>query len=113
MENQSFAVPIIDGKLCAHFGHCESFAIIAVENNQIVSENFVTPPAHQPGNYPRFLAEEGVNTIITGGMGRKAQDLFLQNNIEVFMGVNSEEPKKLVEYYLNNRLITGENQCDH
>ena len=113
MESHSFAVPKIDGKLCSHFGHCESFAIVAVENNKIISETFVTPPAHHPGSYPNFLAEMGVNTIISGGMGPKAQDIFARNNIEVYLGVNSEGPKKLVEDYLDSKLIAGENQCDH
>jgi len=113
MVNQSFAVPTIDGKLCAHFGHCENFAIVAVENDKIISETFVAPPVHQPGTYPNFLAEMGVNTIITGGMGPKAQDIFTQNNIEVYLGVELKEPKELVKDYLDSKLISGENQCDH
>jgi predicted Fe-Mo cluster-binding NifX family protein len=113
MVNQSFAVPTIAGKLCAHFGHCESFAIVAVENSKIISESFVAPPAHHPGSYPNFLAELGVNTIITGGMGPKAQDIFTENNIEVYLGVQLKEPKKLVQDYLDTNLIHGENQCDH
>ena len=46
-------------------------------------------------------------------MGQRAQDLFTQNNIEVFMGVNSEEPSQLVEYYLKNELKNGDNLCGH
>ena len=33
-------------------------------------------------------------------------------NIEVYMGVNSDSPSKLVENYMNNQLSTGENLCD-
>jgi len=54
---------------------------------------FYTPPVHQPGTYPHFLEEKGVSTTISGGMGQKAQDIFVQNNIEVFKGVNSEDPE--------------------
>ena len=46
-------------------------------------------------------------------MGQKAQDLFAQNNIEVYMGVASGSPKELVEDYLNKQLKTGQNLCDH
>jgi len=113
MSSRLFAVPTIDQKLCAHFGHCEKFAIVTVEDDKIISENFVSPPVHQPGTYPRFLAGIGVNTIIAGGMGQKALDMFAQNNIEVFMGVNSDEPQKLVVNYLDDQLRTGENLCDH
>jgi predicted Fe-Mo cluster-binding NifX family protein len=113
MPKKLFAVPTVAGKLCSHFGHCEKFAIIEVEDDSIVKEDYVTPPAHEPGSFPRFLAESGVSTIISGGMGQRAQSLFAQNNIEVFMGVGSDEPKKLVQDYLNNALETGENPCDH
>jgi predicted Fe-Mo cluster-binding NifX family protein len=113
MSKKMFAIPTISGKLCAHFGHCEKFALVEVEESKIVRESFVSPPLHEPGSYPRFLADAGVSTIISGGMGQKAQDLFAQNSIEVFMGVGSEEPQKLVQHYLNNQLQVGENLCDH
>lgn len=108
-----FAVPTYNGQLTPHFGHCEKFAIIETEDNKVIKEEFVTPPFHQPGVYPRYLAEVGVKVIIAGGMGQRAQDLFAQNGIEVYMGVDSEKPVKLVENYLNGELKTGENLCDH
>ena len=107
-----FAIPTIDGKLCAHFGRCESFAIVEIEDDKIINEIFVSPPAHEPGSYPRFLADKGVSTIISGGMGIKAQQLFTENNIEIYMGINSDSPKKLVENYMNNQLTSGDNLCD-
>jgi len=107
-----FAVPTINWQLCSHFGRCDSFSIIETEDNQILSEKNLTPPAHEPGSFPRFLASLGVNTIIAGGMGMNAQQLFTQNNIEVCMGVDEDSPKKLVESYLNKILLTGQNQCD-
>ena len=107
-----FAVPTMNKKLTAHFGHCQSFAVLKVENNIIVNEDYLEPPEHQPGSYPAFLAGEGVNTIISGGMGVMAQNLFKENNIEVFMGLDSEDPLKLVELYLQDKLVNGDNLCD-
>lgn len=108
-----FAVPTIGKQLCAHFGHCEEFAIVETEDQKIVNVEYHAPPIHQPGTYPRFLADKGVSTIISGGMGMKAQEIFAQNNIEVFMGINSENPEQLVEQYLRDQLVSGENLCDH
>lgn len=107
------AVPTENGKLSAHFGHCETFTLIETEDNVIVNETTVDPPAHQPGVYPRFLAEQGVNVIIAGGMGMHAQQLFAENEIEVCIGVQSESPRLLVTDYLNQQLSTGQNLCDH
>ena len=114
MKNRKkFAIPTVDELLTPHFGHCEKFAIVETENGSILSVDYFTPPVHQPGAYPRFLADQGVSVIISGGMGFKAQDLFAQNNIEVCLGVPSSSPKYLVEQYLKNQLQTGENLCDH
>jgi predicted Fe-Mo cluster-binding NifX family protein len=108
-----FAVPTENKKLCAHFGHCEKFAIVETFEDKIVKEEYVEPPEHQPGTFPKFLSDMGVNTIIAGGMGQRAQDLFAMNSIEVYMGVNSEDPSKLVLSYLSDQLETGDNQCRH
>ncbi|MCA1756741.1 MAG: ATPase [Bacteroidales bacterium] len=112
-KRHRFAIPTNGGILTAHFGHCEKFAIVDVEDGEVVSSEMVTPPVHQPGVYPAFLAGEGVSVIIAGGMGQKAQDLFAQNNIKVCMGVDGGDPAGLVKAYLKNELVTGDNLCDH
>jgi predicted Fe-Mo cluster-binding NifX family protein len=108
-----FAIPTVNGELTAHFGHCEQFAIVETEDNKIGEVTFVTPPVHQPGIYPQFLSNYGVHVIIAGGIGMKAQNLFNQYNIEVYIGVDFGSPEKLVEDFLNNQLQTGQNLCDH
>jgi len=107
------AIPTLNNQLTAHFGHCERFAIVHVEDNKVVKEHYINPPVHQPGVYPRFLASLGVDVIIAGGMGQRAIELFHQNDIKVFMGVQVGTPTKLVEDYLNQKLQTGQNLCDH
>jgi predicted Fe-Mo cluster-binding NifX family protein len=108
-----FAVPTVNEKLSAHFGHCEKFVIIETEDKKVTNENYVTTPVHQPGVYPQFLAQQGVSTIISGGMGQRAQNLFAKNKIEVCVGVGSDSPQILVEKYLSDELKTGQNLCDH
>jgi len=97
MLKKLFAVPTVNERLCTHFGHCKQFAVIETQNNSITNINYLQPPAHEPGTYPRFLAEKGVSTIISRGMGTKAQEIFAENNIEVFIGINTDEPKALIE----------------
>lgn len=108
-----FAVPTVNGKSCQHFGHCEKFAVIEVEDNKIVSDGFIDPPPHEPGVFPGFLASQGVTIVIAGGMGSRAQNLFAQNNIKVVIGVGEDDPKALVEKYLNEELQSGDNLCSH
>ena len=108
-----FAVPVIDGKLCEHFGHCNQFAVVQTEGQRVIKVEYLSPPVHQPGTYPKFLAEKGVKTIIAGGLGMKAKQIFEQHNIEVIMGVQADKPEVLVESYLQHQLVSGENLCDH
>jgi len=108
-----FAIPTLNNQLAKHFGHCESFAFVIIEDDKVINEEFITPPVHQPGVYPRFLADHGIDVMIAGGMGQSALDLFEQNNIKVHMGVKEGSPRMLVEDYLEHSLHTGVNLCDH
>ena len=107
------AVPITSGRVSDHFGHCEEFALFDAPGNQIKNVQYVTPPAHEPGVFPKWLKEQGADVVITGGMGRRAQDLFAQQGIQVVSGVSASEPKELVEQYCNGTLTSGENRCSH
>jgi len=102
-----FAIPLAEGKLTAHFGHCQEFALVDVEDNKIKN----TP--HEPGVLPRWLHQQGADIIIAGGMGARAMDLFAQNGIKVLTGAPSLAPEELVQQYLDNSLQTGANVCDH
>jgi predicted Fe-Mo cluster-binding NifX family protein len=108
-----FAIPIAEGKLTAHFGHCQEFALIDVENNKIKKKETRVPPPHEPGVLPRWLGEIGADVIIAGGMGQRAIGLFQENNIKVITGAPVLEPESLVTSYLTGTLVTGANVCDH
>ena len=60
--NKKIAIPTEGGKLCAHFGHCESFYMATIQEGLIVEETMVTPPAHEPGLYPAWVGQQGVGT---------------------------------------------------
>lgn len=107
------AVPVAGGILCNHFGHCEQFALLEVEGGEIRSTEFHTPPPHEPGVLPRWLADLGVNLIIAGGMGQRALGLFADKGITVITGAPNQEPETLVKNYLAGDLVTGPNVCDH
>jgi len=112
--SMKFAIPTYQGKLCAHFGHCEAFALIDTDSEgKVVNENYVTPPPHEPGLLPPWLAQQGVNCIIAGGMGSRAQQLFAQQGVKVVTGAQGEDPREVVEQYLKGMLQTGANTCDH
>ncbi|MFH1709259.1 MAG: iron-sulfur cluster carrier protein MrpORP [Planctomycetota bacterium] len=109
------ALPVTDGKLCMHFGHCDKFVLIDVDpkTKKTVKKSEVDAPEHQPGLLPPWLAERGVNVVIAGGMGGRAQGLFAEAGIKVVVGAPAETPEKLVGAYLAGTLVSGTNVCDH
>lgn len=109
------AIPLADGKLSMHFGHCERFALIDVDpaTKSIQASEELAAPKHEPGLLPRWLAEHCAQVIIAGGMGSRAQQLFAQNGIQVVVGAPAEAPEALVAAYLGGTLSAGENVCDH
>lgn len=109
------AIPVMDGRLCMHFGHCEQFALLDVDEatKKVTGKRMMTPPPHEPGVLPRWLHEQGATVIIAGGMGQRAQSLFAENGIKVVVGAPAEAPEELVSQYLAGTLVSGANACDH
>ena len=107
------AIPVAGGRLSGHFGHCEQFTFFDTQDNQIKNIQHLSAPPHEPGAFPKWLKAQGVNTIITGGMGQRAQSLFAEKNIQVVCGASSSDPKEIVRDFLQGRLETGDNVCDH
>jgi predicted Fe-Mo cluster-binding NifX family protein len=113
MKTMKIAIPTADGVLCPHFGHCERFIMLTAEDGNIVSNVSLDPPPHEPGVLPRWLAQQGANVVIAGGMGMRAQELFRMQGITVVVGAPSFEPEALVRQFLDGSLQNGENLCDH
>ena len=110
-----YAIPVSGGMVSPHFGHCEHFALIDVDEDrkEIIRKELVPSPGHQPGLLPEWLAEQGVSFVIAGGMGSRAQSLFQQNRIGVIIGAMEGDPEEIVLDYLRGKLATGDNICDH
>jgi predicted Fe-Mo cluster-binding NifX family protein len=109
------AIPLANGKLAMHFGHCERFALVDVNaaEKKIISREDIEAPPHQPGLLPPWLAERGATVIIAGGMGQRAQGLSAEQGIQVVVGAAAGTPKRLVSDYLAGTLQVGANVCDH
>ncbi|MEF2145758.1 MAG: iron-sulfur cluster carrier protein MrpORP [Desulfovibrionaceae bacterium] len=109
------ALPVAEGKLCQHFGHCQHFAVYDVdtEAKNVVATTMETPPPHEPGLLPKWVAGLKVNLVLAGGMGAKAQSLLKDEGVQVIVGAPSAEPETVLKQWLDGCLTTGANTCDH
>ena len=106
-------IPTAEGKLCGHFGHCESFtyAEINPETGEILSIEEKVPEEGISCQSAYWISEQGVSKILAGGMGGRPLMIFAQNGVEVVAGCPELPIKEVLENYLSHTLVTGENAC--
>lgn len=104
------AVAAMGTSVAGHFGHCENFILFDTAEGKIISEQSIPNPGHRPGFLPNFLADNGAEVIISGGMGGGAVDIFNQRGIEVVVGVEGEA-RTAVEAYLAGELHSTSSIC--
>jgi predicted Fe-Mo cluster-binding NifX family protein len=62
---------------------------------------------------PAWLADQGANLILAGGMGSRALQAFAAHGVGTFVGVPQQGPEALAEAYLAGEIAPGDNLCDH
>ncbi|MDM8534198.1 NifB/NifX family molybdenum-iron cluster-binding protein [Clostridiaceae bacterium HSG29] len=105
------AIATVSNQVSGHFGHCDGFTVYTINDNKVISKEFLQSPTHQTGVLPKFLADNDVNSIVAGGMGKRAQDIFNSFNIDVIVGV-SGDIDQVVETYLKSELKSTNSICD-
>jgi predicted Fe-Mo cluster-binding NifX family protein len=106
------AIATEQGYVSAHFGRCPTYTLFEVVDGKAQAREEIDNPGHQPGFLPRYLSEKGVNVIIAGGMGPRAQGLFTQSGISTVLGVQGSVDDVITQF-VNQELEAGEDLCDH
>ncbi len=109
------AIPVENGRLHGHFGGCRQFALVEVnpETRVMLHPRFLAAPAHQPGLFPRWLREHGVQVVIADGIGRRALGLFAEHGITVRAGQPAATVQELVDSFLDGQPMAAPNGCEH
>lgn len=100
------------GMVAAHFGRCPAYTLVDYIDGEMNNRTEIENPGHEPGRIPAFLHEYGVNVIIAGGMGQRAQGFFNQMGIEQIIGVTGTIDEVL-NACLDGTLAGGESLCTH
>ena len=95
-----------------HFGRCEGYTIVDIEDGKTAHREHLPNPGHAPGLLPAYLAERGVHCIVAGGMGPRAQMLFDEKQIQTIVGV-SGTVDDAVSALERGDLRAGESMCEH
>jgi len=104
------AISTDGNEVSGHFGRCPSFTIVDFEDGKVVKREAIENPGHQPGLIPEFLKGHGVEYIITGGMGMRAQQFFGEMGIKAIMGITGPV-EDVIEKLIAGTLAGGESLC--
>ena len=102
--------------LGAHFGHCELYTLVSVENGQVLHVDVIPNVPHQQGGCMapvQYLAEKGAQILIAGGMGLRPLMGFNQVGIDVYYGGTSKTVGDAVEALISGKLsqFSQEHTC--
>ena len=121
MKNGRIAIPSVDnggldGQRSGHFGHCEVFTLVDVEDGEIKEVSTVPNQEHVQGGCMvpvNFLAGLNVNALIVGGIGMRPLMGFRQVGIDVYHDATRYEIRPVVEDLIAGKLpiISDDQVC--
>jgi predicted Fe-Mo cluster-binding NifX family protein len=119
MEEGRIAIPSmgpggLDGERSGHFGHCDVFTMVDVENGEIKEVSTVPNQSHVQGGCMvpvNLLAGHNVKALIVGGIGMRPLMGFRQAGIDVYYDATRPEIRPVVEDLIAGKLpAIGEDQ---
>lgn len=104
------AISTDSGHVSAHFGRCPEFTIFDINDGKINNRETIPNPGHHPGFLPGYFEQMGINAVIAGGGGQRAQMLFAEKNIQFVLGVTGKIDE-VIDKLCKGELEGGESLC--
>ena len=104
------AVSTDSGNVSEHFGRCPQFTIAEISDKKIIKKEVIDNPGHATGLIPKFLHEKGVNYVIAGGAGFRAQQFFSDFGIELVLGIQGNVDD-VIDQFAKGELHERESLC--
>ncbi len=112
MENGRIAIPSngeggLNGTRSGHFGHCDVFTFVDVENGEIKKVTTLKNQEHVQGGCMvpvNLLADNQVNALVVGGIGMRPLMGFRQVGIDVYHDAERAEIQPVVEDLIAGKL---------
>lgn len=121
MKDGRIAIPSngeggLKGTRAGHFGHCDVFTFVDVENGEIKAVTTLANKEHAQGGCMvpvNLLAENRVNALVVGGIGMRPLMGFRQVGINVFHDDQRTDIEPVVMDLIQGKLaeITNDQVC--
>jgi predicted Fe-Mo cluster-binding NifX family protein len=106
----------LDAEASGHFGHCDVFTLVTIEDGKIGEVALQQNAAHEQGNClapVTILAQRNVKALIAGGMGMRPLAGFNNAGIEVYFNNGINRVDSLMGAFVQGQLprFSQENAC--
>ena len=108
----------LEAQVGAHFGHCDCYTLVDVEDGAVVKSEVIPSCAHEHGGClapVNYLADRGVTVLLAGGMGMRPLTGFNQAGITVYFENQTPivgDAAKLVAAG-SVPVMSADNACNH
>jgi len=117
LENGRIAIPSngeggLEGTRSGHFGHCDVFTFIDVEDGKIKNVSTISNQEHVQGGCMvpvNLLSEHNVDILVVGGIGMRPLMGFRQVGIDVYYEAERAEIRPVVEDLIAGKLFLIDN----
>ena len=117
MKNGRIAIPSngqggLDSTRAGHFGHCDVFTFVDVEDGQIKQVTTLQNQEHVQGGCMvpvNLLADNKVTALVVGGIGMRPLMGFRQVGIDVYHDAEREQIRPVVEDLIAGKLFEIKN----
>ena len=113
IRNMKIAVTAQNTEVFPHFGRTPEFYIVTAEDNKITEEAIIPAPAEGHGALVGFLADQGVDTLICGGIGGGAINGLRTAGIKVYAGASGSAKEQVLSLLSGQLPLQGDANCNH
>lgn len=108
------ALPFEQGRVNQHFGRSKEFVVVEVEGQTIKGKKTVSAVnlMHNHGGLAGLMLNEGVDVVITGGIGAKALQALEEAGLKVLTGADGTIDE-VVNRFVNGALDENRGACCH
>ena len=97
----------LDAEMGMHFGHCDIYTLVEIEDGKILNVSTMDNPPHQQGGClapVQLLAQAGVKALLAGGMGMRPLMGFQQVGVDVYFAGQYPTVGAAVQAFLEGKL---------
>lgn len=112
------ALPIAEGKFSTHYGRAEALSLHEIDLEKGTASNLGLRlfPADGTCSAAPWVAAQGVEILLAGGLGNGAAQGLGKAGVKVFAGIEETDPAKVLESFLAGvaqarELAPGESMC--